>query len=284
MKLPNITLKQEEILRLLYTYRFLDRIQIQAFLHHKDKRRVLAWLKDLRDKQYIEWIYSTDFAQKTKPAIYYLSINGIRYLKTLQWDDSSAVYPVEELRKRYKEAERSRTFVDRSLLVADCCLGLQEASITDDAGNSKATYIRITEAQYIDPAHKYHFLSEHEILRPNLCIVKQEHKRGDDEPVVTNYLLEIFDSTLPRYRMRRRLKAYVTYLEADEWEGDEPEPIILLVCSSTVDLIYAKRSTKKLIEDTYEDDIHMRFTTAEQLKQKGVTVALWEEGRLRFGV
>ena len=61
-------------------------LHIQKALNHKDKRRVQAWLKDLREKHYVEWIYSTDFIEKTKPAIYYLGINGIRYLKSLKRD------------------------------------------------------------------------------------------------------------------------------------------------------------------------------------------------------
>jgi len=50
MKLPKLTTKQQEIIHLLYRYRYLDRIQIQRLMGHKDKRRVLSWLKDLRDK------------------------------------------------------------------------------------------------------------------------------------------------------------------------------------------------------------------------------------------
>ena len=84
MQLPKTTTKQQDILKLLYRYRFVDRIQIQVLMGHKDKRRIGAWLKDLREKHYIEWIYSTDFAEKTKPAIYYLGINGIRLLRTLR--------------------------------------------------------------------------------------------------------------------------------------------------------------------------------------------------------
>ena len=72
MKLSSITNKQQEILKLLYKYRFLNRIQIQQLMNHKDKKRVIVWLRDLRKKQYIEWIYSTDFVEKTKPAIYYI--------------------------------------------------------------------------------------------------------------------------------------------------------------------------------------------------------------------
>jgi hypothetical protein len=82
MKLSSITNKQQEILKLLYKYRFLNRIQIQQLMNHKDKKRVIVWLRDLRKKQYIEWIYSTDFVEKTKPAIYYLSLNGMMTVVT----------------------------------------------------------------------------------------------------------------------------------------------------------------------------------------------------------
>ena len=81
MKLPKLTMKQQEILELLYRYRFLNRIQIQTLMGHKDRKTISLWLRVLRQKQYIEWIYSTDFAERTKPAIYYLGLNGIRFLK-----------------------------------------------------------------------------------------------------------------------------------------------------------------------------------------------------------
>jgi hypothetical protein len=265
MNISKITSKQDEILKLIYQYRYLDRIQIQKALGHKDKRRILAWLKDLRQKQYVEWIYSTDFVGKTKPAIYYIGINGIRYLKALDQ------YPTEEVRKRYRDNSRSRTFIDKSLLIADCNLALETAG---------SSYKSITEANYIDQDHYFHFLAEHDILRPSLLIQKQT------KSVTKNYLLEIFDATLPRYRMRRRLKAYVTYLDDKEWEGEDPQPIVLLVCPSVTDLIYAKRATKKLIEDTYADEGELRicFTTTETLKNEGITAKIWEEGRLRHSL
>jgi hypothetical protein len=112
--------------------------------------------------------------------------------------------------------------------------------------------------------------------------VKQEDKQ--EGAITTNYLLEVFDSSLPRYRLRYRLKKYVEYLDDGEWEGEEPEPIILIVCPNIVDLIYAKRATKKLIEDTYNEDIHMRFTTIEQVKLYGANADIWEEGRKRSGI
>ncbi len=82
-ELPKLTKKQQETLRLLYSFRFLNRIHIQALLRHKDPKTINLWLRDLRAKGYVEWIYSNHFAEKTKPAIYYLGLNGVRHLLTL---------------------------------------------------------------------------------------------------------------------------------------------------------------------------------------------------------
>ena len=113
MKLPKITHKQQEIIELLYSYRFLNRVQIQTLLHHKSHKTVTQWLHDLREKQYIEWIYSTDFEKKSKPAIYYLAINGVRYLR------STGNYPLNEIHKRYYESGRSEGFISRSIVLGD---------------------------------------------------------------------------------------------------------------------------------------------------------------------
>ena len=281
MKLPKITNKQEEILELLYRYRFLNRIQIQTLMNHKDRKTINLWLRDLRAKQYVEWIYSTHFAEKTKPAIYYLGLNGIRHLKTLEWDDDTLIYPLEELRKRYRESSRSQTFTDHCLLIADCCINL-EARTKDTS--SKLRYSYVTKADYIDPDNDYHFLYESELIHPDLCFVKHERQKGGE--FITSYLLEIFDATLPRYRIKKRLSNYVEYLDDGAWESetkDDNLPIILLICPRTSDLIYAKRRTRGLIANTWEYDeegranIHIRFATIDKLKEHGVTEKIWEE-------
>jgi hypothetical protein len=234
---------------------------------HKDYKTINVWLKDLREKEYVTRIYSTDFLEKTKPAIYYLSLNGIRFLK------ANTNYPIGELRKRYREPSRSKTFIDRCILVAECCTTLHKES-TDQLRYSFAT-----EADYLDPESGYNFLAESELTRPSLCI----EVLGED---ATYYLLEIFDATLPRYRLRKRLKNYVEYLKDDEWQNEtdmEEPPIILLALPTLADLIYAKRCTKKLLNDAYyeevPDNIHIRFTTTEKLTQRSVTSPIWEEKR-----
>jgi len=258
MQQPETTNKQQEILHLLYRYRFLNRIQVQALMGHKDKRRIGAWLKDLREKHYVEWIYSTDFAEKTKPAIYYLGINGIRYLRTLE------IYPPEELHKRYRDSKRQPDFISRCLLIADCGINLEAKT----AGNVRYTFVTATD--YMNPASDYYFLTE---LQPQLCFVKKSSRNKD------SYLVEVFDPTTPRYKVKKRLKDYVTYLASGDWEretGDYEPPVVLIACPTVAELIYAKRRTRKLLEMEGQD-LQLRFATTEQVKREGVTAIIWEE-------
>lgn len=254
--LPPLTTKQQTILKLLYKYRFLDRTQIQALLRHKDKRRVISWLKDLRDKQYVDWRYdATDFIAKAKPAIYYLSLNGIRYLR------EGGGHPAEELRKRYKESSRTQVFMDRCLLIADCCIALRAKS------SGQLKYSCVLPTDYVDPDSVHHFLND---LKPHLYFTKQQ----DDE--TTNYLLENFELTLPRYQLRKRLKDYVDYMA--HWDEDNgPTPIALFVCATVADLIYVKRRVKKLLREDWQDEgLQLRATTLDKIKATGITSPIWE--------
>ena len=299
-ELPKLTKKQQEILRLLYSFRFLNRIQLQAFLGHKDPKTINLWLRDLRTKSYVEWIYSTHFAEKTKPAIYYLGLNGVRYLRTLtnksRDDDGEVVesptYPPGELRKRYKEPTRSQTYIDRCILLADCAIALERENTANRAKGKKLRYYYQAEAGYLLDRSYYHFILDldDELIHPHLIFCQNKlNKDGKEEKTVESYILEIFDSTLPRYRMKKRLGDYVKFLdyEGDTWRQQtdtEKLPILLFVCPRMSDLIYAKRRTRKLVVDAWywEDDDaerpRVRFTTVDKLKQSGMLAKeIWEQ-------
>lgn len=265
---------------------------------HKDPKTINLWLRDLRAKGYVEWIYSTHFAEKTKPAIYYLSLNGVRHLRTLSTtgedEDGKAimspVYPPEELRKRYKEPTRSQTYIDRCILVAECCITLEQTNTKSETGGKKLRFYYQTEADYLLDRSYYHFILESELIQPSLVFCKDRLDEDDkEETTLESYILEVFDPTLPHYRMKKRLGDYVKYLddEGSEWQEEtntEKLPIVLFVCPRTTDLIYAKRRTRKLIADAWEwkgeDEARPRiaFTTADKLKRSDVfDRQIWEE-------
>jgi DNA-binding MarR family transcriptional regulator len=258
MNLPKITPQQQALLRQLYNYRYLERSQIQSLLGHTDKRRISAWLKDLREKHYIDWIYNpNDFIQKSRPAIYYLGLNGIRYLRTLN------EYPANELRKRYKDATRQPDFIAKCVLVASCSTTLQAQN------SDKLQYTCVTESDYLDPANDYHFLNE---LKPHLYFTKQE------DGIITNYLLEIFNTTIPRYMVKKRLKDYLAFVTNGDWEQamDTQPPFMRFVCPNTTELIYVKRRLRKSLEDE-NIEVNAKIVLAEKIKEHGIIGNVWEE-------
>lgn len=261
MTLPPITKQQQAILTLIYYYRFLNRIQIQAFLRHKNKKTINTWLPDLVEKDYLKRIYSRGFSENTKPAIYYIGPNGIRFIKTLGVTGS-------EVRNRYKESMRSDAFIQQQLLLAEISL-----SFTAKKTREAFLYCVFTETQILldDPASVFHFLGE---LRPNLALVSEKKKE------TRTYLVEVFPPTLPKYSIRKRIREYIVFSESGEWENnsDASFPIILFVCPDKPTLIYAKRYVKKLKEDEQvPDELQLWFATEEWVKAQGVMSEIWEE-------
>jgi hypothetical protein len=99
----------------------------------------------------------------------------------------------EELRKRYKEPTRSQTYIDRCILLADCCVSLRQQS-TD-----KLNYFYQTEADYLLERGYCHFILEGELIHPTLVFCKDKYgSNGKEETTLESYLLEVFDPTLPR--------------------------------------------------------------------------------------
>lgn len=247
-------------------------------MRHKDYKTINLWLRDLRQKQYVGWIYATSFSEKTKPAVYYLGLNGIRFLKTFTAVDDDGEeyydYPVEALRKRYREATRSQSYIDRCLLLADCCIEFKKPQ-------PDGTHRRYaTEAEYLVEDNDYHFLVDSDWIHPHLCYRKYDAKNK----LIASVLLEVFDTNLPRYRIKKRLSNYSQFLDSGDWETETEEkrlPVIMFVCPRTTDLIYAKRRMRGLLAHTWERDDtarpDVRFATIEKLKERGITEKIWEK-------
>ena len=247
MTLPPITQKQYTILQLLYRFRFLNRLQIQTLLHHKYHKRINDWLKDLNQNNYLGKIYSTKLGQNNKPAIYYIGLNAIRYLKTQN-------YPTEQLKKLYREDERSQDCIDKYILLAEICLDMQNK--TDD----KTKYAAATKSDFADKNSKFNFLTE---LAPDLVFLK------DSNGMKKYYLLEIFEATLPQYSIRKKIKQYFDFYFSNSWEDNtqEPFPTLLLVCPTTPALIITKRFVKKMLSEYDEIDLKIEFLTKEEARE-----------------
>lgn len=257
--LPTLTTKQTQILKFLYDYRYLTRPQLQILLRHKDKRRIISWLKDLRDKQYIDWKYNADdFIAKTKPANYYLALGGIRYLR------ATGDYPNTELRKRYKDKNGTDAFISHCLLIVECCLALQAKS------DESRQYTWLLPSGYLADNQMPDYFEVLRELKPHLFFTKHEGRTK------THYVVEDIVATLPRYQLRKRLSQYIDLLTND-WASDKPAPIALFICPTKADLIYIKRRTKLLLEDIPSQSISLRVATIDSVRANGIAGHIWEE-------
>ena len=55
-------------------------------------------------------------------------------------------------------------------------------------------------------------------------------------------------------------------------------PIVLLICPSLADLIYAKRRVRFLLDEGQgNEDIHILVATNENIRRSGLTAKTWEE-------
>lgn len=252
-QLQNITKKQKEIIYLLLKFRFLNRAQIQQFLKHNDRRATNDLLNDLTAKEIIGRIYTNTFPEKIKPATYYLAKGAIKFLKAEGIEDKL-------LRKLYHETERSQSFLNRSLLLADIYL---------DLSNRKEAQFNMTLASDCS-SHKYRELLE--ALLPHSLI---EQKSADTSGY---YFLEIL-SDVPYERLRQRLKKYLSFYESNEWEGviGEDFPTVLIICKDNAMLVYVKRFLKRKLAEMEDESFVAHLTTLDKFKQSGLTGDIWEK-------
>ena len=89
---------------------------------------------------------------------------------------------------------------------------------------------------------------------------------------------------MPRYSLKKKVKDYVNFLDEEVWQsetGDTDPPIVQLAFVKKADLIYAKRRAKIELAELYDDempeDIKLRFTTVDKIREQGLTAKIWEK-------
>ena len=233
MTSQTITTKQEEILTLIYKYKFLNRIQIQSFLKHKDHRRINSWLKDLTEKEYLKRIWSNGYFERTRPSIYYLAPNSLDFLSK-QYFITPRYFP-----KITAEAEAgaSDNFIPDSILLADLSLTFLSENIEGVIRTA------VTKTELAEPYSEYSFLADAKI-KPSLILVVS----ASDKSMRKYYFMEIIEQYSSFILVRNKIKKYFNLYSSNDWEDKVGEkfPTLLFVCPSLHHLIYAKRYTRRI--------------------------------------
>jgi hypothetical protein len=248
-----LTPKQLKILLLLYRFRFLNRIQIQQFLNHKNHRRIIAWLNDLTDKNIIGRKYSRKL-KDNKPAIYYLATKSRKIL--LEHPDTN-----EKILKRvYRDKTRSKRLIKHCMLVANIYFYLEK--------QSQETKDKLHFYTKTDLANHYYLPYN----RPDAYIAIEA---GNE---IKRYFLEVIDEGTPRFMLRSKVAQYVEYFEEETWQEEtgHPNPKLLFVCPSDTTKSFLYKHISQALEEEAEDEIDFYLTTKEILEDRELQGEIWE--------
>ena len=265
MKLQTITTKQEEILTLIYKYKFLNRIQIQSFLKHKDHRRINSWLKDLLEKEYVKRIWSNGYIERTRPSIYYLTANSLPCLSKQYF------IPPKYFPKITAEAESgpSEHYISDSLLLAELSLAFLR--------ENKETVVcaAMAKTELTEPCSDYSFLADAKV-KPDLLFTK----RVSSKSMTKYYLLEIVEKYSSFILIRNKIKKYFELYYSNDWEDNMSDkfPTLLFACPSLYLLIYTKRYVRRIRAEEYDDcKITFQFALLENINANGLSGDIWEK-------
>jgi hypothetical protein len=245
-----LTNREKEIVELVYKFRFINRHQIQKTLNHKDARRINAWLKGLTQANFLGRIYSHKLLENTKPAIYYLSGVGIRYIKEVN------NLELKDVKKFYQDKNASQKFIDHCINVSEFCIKMRVYEMTNDA-----KYFFLTKTE----CYTNELLSQ---LKPDLYITKTKNKE------TARFFMDIFDPHVPRYALRYRIKQYIEFYE--EWYEEEKFPYVLLVLPDQKKMKHLMKYTSK---QDFDEGLIFQFTTIDNLLKEEMEKPTWKTNR-----
>jgi len=249
MKTQTITNKQLNILMLLYRFRFLNTNQIKLLMKHKEPQQIQEWLKDLKQKQYIESDYKRSKREyNTKPAVYHLMPASREILKKQETCNILA------LKRVYKEGLRSPSFIEKSLLIANIYLRLK---LQTEEDNKKLHFSTATDLA------TYSYL-------PKLdgCIAIKSSNR------TKRYFLVIFEEHWSKGVVRGKINSYLDYSQSNIWEENTNTafPSFLIVCLNEP---MKERLYKHISMQISQTPFYL--VTQENIREHGLKSEIWEK-------
>jgi len=241
--------RQNEILYYLYRFRFLTRNQLQQLLHHKHFNRVIVWLNNLTESDYIRRYYNSKTV--TIPAVYSLGLNGRKYLKNNP--NYKNIKPTV-LDRVWREHKLSAQFRNHCLFLADIYLSL--SSLTSKT-KAKLCFYTKTDLRGIKDL----------ILPYPDAYFSIEEATGSKK----YYFLDIFDDLPARMVLRKRVRQYFGYYTDECWQNHtkKPFPEIILVCPDERSKNYLCRYIPKPLE--YEPEIRFYLSTWGDIRSRGIS-------------
>lgn len=243
-KPPKLKDRQLEILMLLYRFRFLNRIQIQQLLNHKNHTLVIHWLNELKEQKYIVSFFKKELGNI--PTVYCL---GTKARKVLIGKDGIK----DKLLKRvYQEKKSSQAFKNHCMTVADIYLSLIKLTQTNNAKLTFYTTVDLADIKYLPLPHPDSFFS-----------IKQKE-------MIKRYFLDIFNTGVSNKWIYKRIKQYFKYYDENYWQdhNQNPFPEIIFVYYD----LKTKKEMERIIRRNLEEEPSLLFSLVmfNDIKKKDI--------------
>jgi hypothetical protein len=236
---------QIELLKLLYKFRFTT-APLLAEHKHKNLVTITQSLKTLLDKKYIARNYSPAYKLAGRGAEYYLTNEGIRYLRQNYKLSESVLHAM------YKNKTIGQPFMQKCLLIYQLYIKLQK--------QYPGTYTILSRSELADAEGFPEPL-------PDLYFYNDNN----------DYMLDIFTDNL-FYLVKKRIDQLIKHFEGDDWP--EPTyPAILLVFPDSRVEAKAQTYIEKVKDDNYIEDADLTIlTTTQKALLTGTENAIWTKG------
>jgi len=249
--LPKITIKQTNILNYLYKFYFLSTNQLQKLLNHKKPQRIQKWLKDLKDKNYIDtYDFKVDkFKERSEPNVYYLT--KLARLKLM----GNEKYDLGILNRAYRVRSLTPGFIINCLFLADIYLNL----LSQMKKGEKLHFSTVANLQSFD------FLPD---PLPDAYIAVKTVKR------TRRSFLILLRAKISWKILDQRMINYVQYSYTNRWAdySSDPLPTFLIICPNET----TKRHLYKTVENE-SPSTPFYLTTKETIQKSGFKGDIWEK-------
>lgn len=266
-----LTKQQFELLKFIYSNRFVTSLQVQRFLGKAHVQQAQQRLNTLLAKQYIGRRYSSDDKLLGRYAGYFLLPNGMDIIKG--YADTKA------LRLMRKDVTASQRFIDHNIAIGDV------------AAELKRIYTNVLEEIDFQTKTDIMFLSRLEYERNwdgnddyELMIDAYPEPVPDgyleglplEENAPEDYFVEIWHSSVPFWVYRKRIQYLIEYTDEGIWKdhfGWET-PSCLLVCDTPTLQRRVQRYLRRMY-DSVSHDYQFLVTNLELLSQAKDNEAIW---------
>jgi DNA-binding PadR family transcriptional regulator len=253
--LPKKTKSQTKIIKDIYKFRFINTNQFQKIFNHKDPTMVKEWLKDLRDKGYIDTDYKrNDISENRNSAKYFLTPLGRRFLKGQKGFD------IAFLERVYKEKGRSVVFKNHCIDIVDMFLFLRSQKDPDEELKF-FTQSNLTKFEYF-PDTKFDAY---------IALQKKNKTR--------RFWLHIFNASDPKWLPVQKLNDYIKYYDENTWQENTQNssfPVLLFVLPTQSFKYEVFMECQKILQKAITVDIHLFIETKEAIKTKDPK-HIWEK-------